>query len=119
MAWHCYFMRDMPVSDVTQFSSMSSAIACSGRYFTFHETDPYSTFSYQSRISFYVYLTFNCAYIILLFFTRKCNTFNPKCGNMYTYLSYMYIQVPLPGYDVLDTDYGFYILRENNCDFAN
>jgi len=43
--------------------------------------------------------------------------FYPKWGNKLTFLSL--IRVPMQGCDVLDTDYGFDILRENNCDFAN
>ena len=30
-----------------------------------------------------------------------------------------HLRVPLQVCDVLETDYGFDILRENNCDFAN
>jgi len=51
----------------------------------------------------------------MLLFTGKFNTFYPKCVDKFNLLSY--IHAPLQGYNVLDTSYGFDILRENNCDF--
>ena len=66
-------------------------------------------------LSFF-YLTFNCAYIKLLLLTVQENA-TPFTQNMVTskfsYLLYV------PGYYVLDSLYGFVLLRENSSDFAN